>query len=55
MNKQVETIRILFVDDNQETLDSYEESIKVENDSLQEESMQYKAYKALTYEKALDN
>ncbi|HBD8800107.1 TPA: hypothetical protein KLA36_001716, partial [Campylobacter jejuni] len=54
MNKQVETIRILFVDDNQETLDSYEESIKVENDSLQEESMQYKAYKALTYEKALD-
>lgn len=54
MNKQVETIKILFVDDNQETLDSYEESIKVENDSLQEESMQYKAYKALTHEKALD-
>ncbi|EAL3889710.1 hypothetical protein J7D62_001539 [Campylobacter lari] len=54
MNKQVKTIRILFVDDNQETLDAYEESIKEENDSLQEESIQYKAYKALTYEKALD-
>ncbi|MCV3459209.1 hypothetical protein L8W52_07600 [Campylobacter lari] len=54
MNKQVETIRILFVDDHQETLDTYEESIKEENDSLQEESIQYKAYKALTYEEALD-
>lgn len=54
MNKQVKTIRILFVDDNQETLDTYEESIKVENDNLLDELMQYKIYKALSYEEALD-
>ncbi len=28
MNNRVQIIRIIFVDDNQETLDSYEESIK---------------------------
>ena len=28
MNNRVQIIRIIFVDDNKETLDSYEESIK---------------------------